>query len=62
MNVGARLLEPLCILWVVCGARTGTWGHASSCSGASPTPTSGSSASADELDLALTGGDLADVE
>ena len=25
---GARLLEPLCILWVVCGARTGTWGHA----------------------------------
>ena len=25
---GARLLEPLCILWVVYGARTGTWDHA----------------------------------
>lgn len=25
---GARLLEPLCILWVTCGARTGTWGQA----------------------------------
>jgi len=25
---GARLLEPLCILWVVYGARTGTWNHA----------------------------------
>ena len=24
----ARLLEPLCILWVVCGARNGTWDHA----------------------------------
>jgi predicted dinucleotide-binding enzyme len=25
---GARLLEPMCILWVICGLRTGTWGHA----------------------------------
>lgn len=25
---GARLLEPLCILWVLFGARTGTWTHA----------------------------------
>jgi 8-hydroxy-5-deazaflavin:NADPH oxidoreductase len=25
---GARLLEPLCILWVVYGIRTGTWHHA----------------------------------
>jgi predicted dinucleotide-binding enzyme len=25
---GARLLEPLCILWVGYGARTGTWSHA----------------------------------
>jgi len=25
---GARLLEPLCILWVLYGARTGTWNHA----------------------------------
>jgi len=25
---GARLLEPLCILWVVYGARTNTWNHA----------------------------------
>ena len=25
---GARLLEPMCILWVVYGARTGTWNHA----------------------------------
>jgi predicted dinucleotide-binding enzyme len=25
---GARLLEPMCILWVVCGARTGGWNHA----------------------------------
>jgi len=25
---GARLLEPLCILWVLYGIRTGTWGHA----------------------------------
>lgn len=25
---GARLLEPLCILWVVCGIRSGTWNHA----------------------------------
>lgn len=24
----ARLLEPLCILWVGYGARTGTWNHA----------------------------------
>jgi predicted dinucleotide-binding enzyme len=25
---GARLLEPMCILWVLYGARTGTWSHA----------------------------------
>jgi predicted dinucleotide-binding enzyme len=25
---GARLLEPLCILWVAYGIRTGTWNHA----------------------------------
>jgi predicted dinucleotide-binding enzyme len=25
---GARLLEPLCILWVGYGMRTGTWNHA----------------------------------
>lgn len=25
---GARLLEPLCILWVIHGLRTGTWNHA----------------------------------
>jgi len=25
---GARLLEPLCILWVVHGIRTGSWNHA----------------------------------
>jgi predicted dinucleotide-binding enzyme len=25
---GARLLEPLCILWVGYGIRTGTWNHA----------------------------------
>jgi 8-hydroxy-5-deazaflavin:NADPH oxidoreductase len=25
---GARVLEPLCILWVLYGARTGTWNHA----------------------------------
>ena len=25
---GARVLEPMCILWVLCGVRTGTWGHA----------------------------------
>jgi len=25
---GARLLEPLCILWVAYGMATGTWGHA----------------------------------
>jgi predicted dinucleotide-binding enzyme len=25
---GARLLEPLCILWVLYGIRTGTWNHA----------------------------------
>jgi 8-hydroxy-5-deazaflavin:NADPH oxidoreductase len=25
---GARLLEPLCILWVVHGARSGSWDHA----------------------------------
>lgn len=25
---GARLLEPMCILWVAYGAKTGTWGHA----------------------------------
>jgi len=25
---GARLLEPLCILWVVYGFRTGGWDHA----------------------------------
>lgn len=25
---GARVLEPLCILWVMYGARTGTWTHA----------------------------------
>jgi len=25
---GSRLLEPLCILWVVCGMRTNNWDHA----------------------------------
>lgn len=25
---GSRLLEPMCILWVVYGIRTGTWNHA----------------------------------
>lgn len=25
---GARLLEPLCILWILYGIRTGTWNHA----------------------------------
>jgi predicted dinucleotide-binding enzyme len=25
---GARLLEPMCILWVLYGARAGTWNHA----------------------------------
>jgi 8-hydroxy-5-deazaflavin:NADPH oxidoreductase len=25
---GARLLEPLCLLWVLQGARTGSWNHA----------------------------------
>ncbi|HZF11681.1 MAG TPA: hypothetical protein VFE33_23085 [Thermoanaerobaculia bacterium] len=25
---GARLLEPLCILWVGYGMKTGTWNHA----------------------------------
>ena len=25
---GSRLLEPLCILWVLYGAQTGTWNHA----------------------------------
>jgi predicted dinucleotide-binding enzyme len=25
---GARLLEPMCILWVIYGARTGGWNHA----------------------------------
>jgi len=25
---GARLLEPLCILWVIYGVRTGAWSHA----------------------------------
>ena len=25
---GSRLLEPMCILWVVHGIRSGTWGHA----------------------------------
>ena len=25
---GSRLLEPMCVLWVLHGARTGTWGHA----------------------------------
>ncbi len=25
---GSRLLEPLCILWVVCGFRSGGWDHA----------------------------------
>jgi predicted dinucleotide-binding enzyme len=25
---GARVLEPLCILWVVCGLRWGSWNHA----------------------------------
>jgi predicted dinucleotide-binding enzyme len=25
---GARLLEPLCILWVLYGIRTGGWNHA----------------------------------
>ncbi|MGE5626441.1 MAG: NADPH-dependent F420 reductase [Bacillota bacterium] len=25
---GARLLEPLCILWVIYGLRTGSWNHA----------------------------------
>jgi hypothetical protein len=25
---GARLLEPLCVLWVNYGVRIGKWGHA----------------------------------
>ena len=25
---GARLLEPLCILWVLYGLQTGSWNHA----------------------------------
>lgn len=25
---GSRLLEPMCLLWVLYGARTGTWNHA----------------------------------
>ena len=25
---GARLLEPLCLLWVAYGVRTGSWHHA----------------------------------
>lgn len=25
---GSRLLEPMCVLWVLHGVRTGTWGHA----------------------------------
>ena len=25
---GARLLEPLCILWVIYGIRAGSWNHA----------------------------------
>jgi len=25
---GARLLEPMCILWVLYGMRTNTWNHA----------------------------------
>ena len=25
---GARLLEPMCWLWVMVGARTGAWNHA----------------------------------
>jgi predicted dinucleotide-binding enzyme len=25
---GARLLEPMCLVWVLCGARTSTWNHA----------------------------------
>jgi hypothetical protein len=25
---GARLLEPMCILWVVYGVRSGGWNHA----------------------------------
>jgi predicted dinucleotide-binding enzyme len=25
---GARLLEPMCLLWVLCGARAGSWNHA----------------------------------
>jgi hypothetical protein len=25
---GSRLLEPMCILWVDYGVRTGTWNHA----------------------------------
>jgi predicted dinucleotide-binding enzyme len=25
---GARLLEPMCLLWVLYGARTGSWNHA----------------------------------
>lgn len=25
---GCRLLEPMCILWVICGIRSGSWDHA----------------------------------
>lgn len=25
---GSRLLEPMCILWVTHGVRSGTWNHA----------------------------------
>jgi hypothetical protein len=25
---GSRLLEPMCLVWVFYGARTGTWNHA----------------------------------
>jgi 8-hydroxy-5-deazaflavin:NADPH oxidoreductase len=25
---GARLLEPMCVLWVLYGVRTNTWNHA----------------------------------
>ncbi|HET9294043.1 MAG TPA: hypothetical protein VFO06_07085 [Gemmatimonadales bacterium] len=25
---GARVLEPMCILWVIYGVRAGTWNHA----------------------------------
>ena len=25
---GSRLLEPMCILWVLHGVRSGAWGHA----------------------------------